>query len=841
LVENAIPFMLKLLAMTSDKNQKLRITRSWLKSLGAFFALTASIFSLNLIFAPQTYALFTPSLSAALNQSSVIFHGSNDHSANPQLQEATTRLTINSNDKSGYRVLMSTDSNNTSLISPNSAVTDKINSIPNADTLSNFPARTWGYKIDNETNFRPISSVASPTNLFSSEEKTEGNEVKNITIGINLGTNLLSGNYKNTLMISVISNNNASTNATLTKGPDLNQKIARTALLAGTNLQAIKAFKRSPTAPSAAMKTINIEDADESSYEILAWFDPADKTVYYYCENDRVYMNDDSRQIFYNIVNITDIDLSGLNTRYVKYMSFMFYNTRSVVNLNLSTFKTSRVTTMISMFAYISSLKNLNISSFKTKNVISFSRMFMGDSSLQNLDLSNFDTTNVTDMGNMFSGTSNLTSLDLGNFNTANVVNMQEMFKDCGNLTSLNVSSFDTTKVTNMQAMFNGAAKLTSLDIRNFDTSNVTNMSSIFGNLRSLTDFKISDKFKTSNVTSMAYMFANCILLEELDLSNFDTRKVITTSAMFSGMSKVKKIILGSNFQTSNVINMNSMFNNCNLLQEIDLSNFDTRKVTEFAYMFNSCSSLTSLDVSTFDTREATNMISMFSGMLNLTNLNLGHNFNTSKVNNMLNMFFNDRKLVSLDLSQFDTGNVTNMASMFSYMFELKNLNISSFNTSKVESMHRMFYSASKLENLDLSHLDTSKVHNMQEVFAGMTALSSINLGGSFSTANVTDMRGMFTDANSLTELDLSNFNTAKVQKFSNMFDSSRPLETKLQKIYVSQDFNVSAGTEFNNVFRNQVKLRGGNGSFLVNPASADKTWLRIDRPGAKGYFTQKP
>lgn len=434
--------MLKLSCMTSDKNQKLRITRSWLKSLAGFFTLTASIFSLNLIFAPQTYALFTPSLSAALNQSSAVFHGNDDRSANPQLQEATTKLTVNSNDKSGYRIIISTDSNNTSLVSPNSAVTDKISSIPNADTLSNFPARTWGYKIDDETNFRPVGSVASPTNLFSSEEKTDGNEVKNITIGMNLGTDLLSGSYKNTLMISVISNNNAGANATLTRGPDLNQKIARSAMLAGTNLQAIKGFKRSPTAPTAAMKTINIEDSDESSYEILAWFDPADKTVYYYCENDRVYMNDDSRQIFNNILNITDIDLSGLDTRYVRDMSFMFNNARSVVNLDLSTFKTSRVTAMTNMFAYMGSLKNLNISSFKTKNVKSFSRMFMGDSSLQNLDLSHFDTAKVTDMGNMFSGASNITSLDLGNFNTANVVNMQEMFKDCGNLTSLNVSSF---------------------------------------------------------------------------------------------------------------------------------------------------------------------------------------------------------------------------------------------------------------------------------------------------------------------------------------------------------------------------------------------------------------
>ena len=229
--------------MLSNQKNKLQCLHAWQKSQYLLFIILCSILSLFFAFSRDTYALFTPSLSAALNQSLVIFRGSDDYSANPQLQEAATKLIINSNDKSGYRVLMSTDSNNTSLISPNSAVTDKINSIPNADTLSNFPARTWGYKIDDETNFRPISPVTSPTNLFSSEEKTEGNEVKNITIGINLGTNLLSGNYKNTLMISVISNNNASTNATLTKGPDLNQKIARTALLAGTNLQAIKAFK----------------------------------------------------------------------------------------------------------------------------------------------------------------------------------------------------------------------------------------------------------------------------------------------------------------------------------------------------------------------------------------------------------------------------------------------------------------------------------------------------------------------------------------------------------------------------------------------------------------------
>ena len=827
--------------MTCDKNQKLRITRPWQKSLGVFFTLMASILSLNLIFTNKTYALFAPSLSASIDKTALVVQEGNNPAASSSLQEVSANLTINTNDKSGYRILVSTDSADTALTHSNASVTDKINSIPGLMSLSSFTNRTWGYKLEDEAAFRPIAPLSSPTNLFTSEEMTEGNEIKKIIVGVNLGNNLVSGQYKNTLMISVITNNTAGTNATLTRGPDFNQKISRAATLAGTNFQSIKAFARSSVAPSAAMKTVNIEDENWSSYEIKAWYDSADQTVYYYCENDRVYMNEDSRQMFNNMINIVDIDLSGLNSRYVKDTSFMFNNARSVENLDLSTMKTSRVTSMVNMFAYMSSLKNLNISNFKTKKVKNFSRMFINNTALTSLNISNFDTSSAVSMDNMFNGLSRVSSLDVSHFDTSNVTNMQNMFFNCSGLTSLNVSSFDTSKVTNMESMFGGVTKLESLDIRNFDTSSVTSMLSMFGNMRELKDFRISDKFKTHNVTNFATMFANCVSLESLDLSNFDTGKAFTTSAMFNGMSKVKRIDLGPKFNTSNVTNMNNMFNNCSQLQEIDLSSFDTRKVTDFTNMFNACSNLTSLDVSTFNTSESISMAGMFSGMLNLTSLELGHNFNTSKANSLYNMFFNDRKLVSLDLSQFDTRNVTNMASMFSYMFELKNLNISSFDTSKVESMYRMFYSTSKLENLDFSHLDTSKVHNMQDIFSGMAALSSINLGGRFSTASVTDMRGMFTDTNSLTELDLSNFNTAKVNKFSNMFASSRPLETKLEKIYVSQDFNISAGTEFDNVFRNQLKLRGGNGSFLVNPASADKTWLRIDRPGAPGYFTQKP
>ncbi len=834
--------MLKLWYMTCDKNQKLRITRPWQKSLGVFFTLMASILSLNLIFTNKTYALFAPSLSASIDKTALVVQEGNNPAASSSLQEVSANLTINTNDKSGYRILVSTDSADTALTHSNASVTDKINSIPGLMSLSSFTNRTWGYKLEDEAAFRPIAPLSNPTNLFAAEEMTEGNEIKKIIVGVNLGNNLVSGQYKNTLMISVITNNTAGTNATLTRGPDFNQKISRAATLAGTNFQSIKAFARSSVAPSAAMKTVNIEDENWSSYEIKAWYDSADQTVYYYCENDRVYMNEDSRQMFNNMINIVDIDLSGLNSRYVKDTSFMFNNARSVENLDLSTMKTSRVTSMVNMFAYMSSLKNLNISNFKTKKVKNFSRMFINNTALTSLNLSNFDTSSAVSMDNMFNGLSRVSSLDVSHFDTSNVTNMQNMFFNCSGLTSLNVSSFDTSKVTNMESMFGGVTKLESLDIRNFDTSSVTSMLSMFGNMRELKDFRISDKFKTHNVTNFATMFANCVSLESLDLSNFDTGKAFTTSAMFNGMSKVKRIDLGPKFNTSNVTNMTGMFNGCALLEKLDLSTFDTRKVTEFSYMFNACATLQKLDVSMFDTRSAVNMLSMFSGMLALSDFNLGHNFNTSNVITMQNMFFNDRKLTRLDLSQFDTSKVTQMSNMFGYMFELEELNLSSFDTSNVTSMASMFQYVGKIQNLDLSSFNTSRVNSMSLMFYSANSLTNLTFGPHFDTSNVTDMEMMFFNVNGATELDLSTFNTSNVKKLSGIFGSAIPTNN-LQRIYVSRDFDLSKvpNNGFARIFSNRNNLRGGAGSYLTNPDTANKTWLRIDRAGAPGYFTQKP
>ena len=112
-----------------------------------------------------------------------------------------------------------------------------------------------------------------------------------------------------------------------------------------------------------------------------------------------------------------------------------------------------------------------------------------------------------------------------------------------------------------------------------------------------------------------------------------------------------------------------------------------------------------------------------------------------------------------------------------------------------------------------------------------------------FDTSKVTDMSRMFSGMSNLTSLDLSNFDTSKVTTMYSMFYLDEIPKDKLATIYVNNDFNTTNLTDTSLMFSNRKKLRGGNGSYLTDPLSADKTWLRIDDPahGRPGYFTRKP
>ena len=560
----------------------------------------------------EASALFVPTLSASVDQANLQVNGNSVINSTDKTTEIPFNFTVNTNNRTGYTATLSSETDNTALTNATSTVGAKINSISTNFTLNNLPNNTWGYKFGSSSSYAPIPALSTPAQIIQTAGKTNGNESNQLNIGMKLADNLESGNYTNKLILSFVSNP-YQLRAMMTNGPDFNTRVGNLdpnpTYFSGSGWsmptkEHIKSFKRSTVAPANSVTTINIEDPDLSDYEIKAWYNVADQSVYYYAPVSTTYLNPNSKGMFQWFTKMETIDLAG------------------------------------------------------------------------------FDTSEVTSMNTMFYTMNSLKSIDVSGFNTSNVTDMYAMFDQTGVIEELNLSSFDTSNVTDMKWMFFGLNKLKKLNLTNFDKSKVTNM---YG--------------------------------------------------MFDAMTDVSEIKFGTNFNTRNVTNMGRMFSRTSSIQQLDLSHFNTVSVTA--------------------------MNDMFSLMTSLTQINFGANFDTSNVTDMTGMFYQSTSLVNLDLSHFNTRKVKSMISMFSQM-------------------------------------------------------------------------------SGLTILDISNFETPSLENAGSMFAIDPGFSDNLEKIYVNQDFDTSKLTSSTNAFIRRNRLRGGNGSYLSDPSTADKTWLRVDRPGVQGYFTRK-
>lgn len=142
----------------------------------------------------------------------------------------------------------------------------------------------------------------------------------------------------------------------------------------------------------------------------------------------------------------------------------------------------------------------------------------------------------------------------------------------------------------------------------------------------------------------------------------------------------------------------------------------------------------------------------------------------TSKVENMSNMFYDCQSLIDLNLSYLHTESVTDMSSMFESCSNLEVLEIPHFDTRNVKNMSKMFDRCKSLEELDLSSFDTRNVEDMGYMFAWCDCLKKLDLSN-FNTENVREMDGMFCYSKSLKELDLSNFNTKNLLIYDGMLE----------------------------------------------------------------------
>ena len=288
--------------------------------------------------------------------------------------------------------------------------------------------------------------------------------------------------------------------------------------------------------------------------------------------------------------------------------------------------------------------------------------------------------------------------------------------------------------------------------------------------------------------------------LESIDLSRL---VIVNDEPMVKDMYdietiKIKNIVFDESFKTYAPTALYSFFKDLTELETIkDLKYLNTANVKYMSDMFWDCKKLSSLDLSKFNTEKVTDMSGMFHGCQKLSSLDLSK-FNTEKVEGMISMFEDCKNLSSLDLSKFNTEKVTDMRGMFCGCQNLSSLDLSNFNTANVMEMGNMFYNCSTLTSLDLSNFNTEKVESMM---------------------------GMFFSCSALTSLDLSNFNTKKVRYMNSMFNACSALTT----IYAGDKFVTTKVENGSYMFSGCTNLKGFDSSMIDHKKA---------NCGTDGYFT---
>lgn len=563
--------------------------------------LAFSFVSLNTL-SYNVSAVYTPTLSASINQTELTVNGNQIINSTSKSTNLTLNLKVNTNNKTGYTTTISSETENTALINTNPGGTDKISSISDITSLNGFSANTWGYKLSNDTNYNPIPALSSPANLVQTTAKTNGDEVNSIDLGIKLGNNLESGNYKNKLIFSVVTNyyeekailsNSKVFNEKLNtimgiiscyakkkygidiynditgeegNRPEINlseevegcsKKIFHLEEFQIQLMHIISGFLKSSTPPSSSDNPISVED-DSSDFPISVWVDKNNGVIKFYSLANKIYLNPYSRALFAFFNLKKGFDTQYIDTSMVTDMSYMFFEQGLYGDheLDLSNFNTSNVTTMEGMFECDGECTHdfkINLSSFNTRKLINAKNMFNFLVGTKKLDLSSFYTPNLINMEGMFSHCSALTDFKIPNITTDNVVNMKDTFAVFG-YNKLDITNFNTSRVANFEGTFSGMLADNDLDLSNLDTSSAINMSEMFmGNQTK--KIILSHKFNTTKVTDMTSMFSSMHNITELDLSNavFDTSKVIKISWIFGydsygPHSKLQKIYVNQDF-----------------------------------------------------------------------------------------------------------------------------------------------------------------------------------------------------------------------------------------------------------------------------------------------------
>ena len=723
----------------------------------------------------------------------------------------TVDINVNTNSPFGYKLLFSSDADDTALISDDAKNTFSIPSVYGSDNkLSDDMHNQYGCNLEAVDNkiYNYIPTLSSPVQIKQVKtELTAADHVK-FNLGFELESSANPGKYHRNLIFTLLAEDQASIQ--LVNGIEINKAIKKAVDITDASYLdnpltttpddpwpdfniTVARDKCSPDITKERTSVISVPDSDAEVY-LGSYRNSWDKLCIWSNATELIFPEDLSYMYaglggVNSYVGFSFADgrsKSTLNFKKVKNLDHLFHNT---IGYHEGSFEAS------SFFEY---LKDSPIESAKSifenstvYNVEKFTNVvnraknlayaFRNTKSLYPINFSDWIIGEAEDTQSMFEG-SGISQVVLNNATFAKTKNTANMFKDTQGLSSIQLPKAIFGETTNTNSMFmNSISAKILLPQATFAKS--TDASSMFEKIP-LSEFNLASATFT-NTTNFSNFFkesGNYYLT--LKLPKLSLASAENLSQMFYKSEIIGLTLNEASMDGSHITDMSSMFQDCLYLTEIDLHNISTGPLETVASMFKNLPNVQKITLpNVFNTASITDFSSFLADNIRLTTLENGDKIKLTSATDTNHMFANT---ISLDIKDFihhiESENITDASYMFHRTTSSQNVTIpTTFKTNHVSNMKDMF-GGFKTPLLDISNMEFDSVTTMEEMLSGANPNELTLDDNKYSSKQIiwpnhpveapylASLRGLYKDNHYLSQVIFPKINTNSLTDLGYMF-----------------------------------------------------------------------
>lgn len=657
-------------------------------------------------------------------------------------------ITVNTNSPLGYKLLFSSDSEDSSLVSNDPKNDYTIPSVYGSDhVLSRDMHNQYGYNIKDTDDqiYQQIPSLSSPLKIKQVKDPLTAADTVKFNLGFELESSAQPGEYHRNLIFTLLAEDQASIQ--LVNGIEINKAIKKAVgiteasyldnpltttpndLWPEVNIT-VGRNKCSDNITKERTSVISLPDSDaevylggyRSSWDNICIWSNATELIF---PEDLSYMYAGLGGTDYHVsFNFADgRSKSTLNFKKVKNLDHLFHNTVAYNNSSFeaseffeylkdspiesaeSIFENSTVQTVEKFANIVNRTKNLAYAFRNTKslNQVNFSDWIIGE---------------AEDTRSMFEG-SGIGQAILNNATFAKTKNTEKMFKDTNSSASIQLPKAVFGETMNTNSMFMNSTS-TKILLPQATFAKSTDAGSMFEKIP-LTEFNLASATfaNTTNFNSFFKESGNYYLtlkLPKLSLASAENLSQMFYKSEISGLTLNVAPMGGSH-----ITDMSSMFQDCPYLTEIDLHNISTGPLENIASMFKNLPNAQKITLpNIFNTAAVTDFSSFLADNIRLATLENGDKIKLTSATDTNHMFANT---ISLDIKDFihhiESENITDASYMFYRTTSSQNTTVpTTFKTNHISNMKDMF-GGFKVPLLDISNMNFDSATTMEEMLSG--------------------------------------------------------------------------------------------------------------------------